>query len=316
MRAVGCLVALLVGSAAHAGSGPWTVARGGNSLFVGLEAQRLSKLAIVGEDGRDVIDVDQGLSTFGAKGIVTYGITNRVEIEGTLPWYQVTANRDDGPLCSALGFNPCDRTRSIGIIETRLKWQLADELSGAPISVAIGGQLRVGAFTHAERARITNVGEGTTDLGGFVSVGRSGSLGGKGGYWSAFADAGGLYRAPNTRDFPDGNGVRAVPGAELWAVSDVFFAPTPAFAVGPEVVVAWRPVGLDFFEADLTDIDRFASLKVMSTRVGAKVILRDERNVAYVLSFLRTVAARNNPTDTWLVQGGVNINGLFDRKGG
>ena len=49
-----------------------------------------------------------------------------------------------------------------------------DELYGPPLSLAVGGELRVGTFTAPERAQLTNLGEGTTDLGAFLSAGRSG----------------------------------------------------------------------------------------------------------------------------------------------
>lgn len=312
-RWIVALVALAAGPA-YAGSGPWTLGRGDQSVFLGVEAQRLTQLSAVLPDGRDTIPVGEGLSTFGLKAIGSYGIARRVEIEGTVPWYQVQANRTDAELCGALGLQACARTRSLGVLEGRVKVQLADELAGAPVSVAAGAQARFGGLTARHRARLTNVGEGTTDVGGFLSVGRIGALGGSGGYWTAFVDMGGLYRFPNTRSFgPDDLGV---PAPELWALSNVLIAPNGTIALGPEVVASWRPGGLDFYEVDLTDIDRFSALRVFTARGGAKVLVRDERNTTFVVSFLHTFAAVNNPLDVWIVNVGIGLNNPFTRAGG
>ena len=75
----------------------------------------------------------------------------------------------------------------------------------------------------------------------------------------------------------------------------------------------WRPGGLDWYELDLTDTDRFAALRVYNVRVGGMVIVRtisptDTDNLSFTFSALRTVAAMNNPTDVTIFSIGLSVN--------
>lgn len=288
---------------AFAGSGPWVVGEGNASIYVGTELQRLERLAIRVDGERQVIDVGEGLSSFGLKGIVSVGITPHLELQGILPWWRVQANRPDAPLCQDLGLNACATTTTVGVLEFRAKVLLLDELFGAPLSIAIGPEVRAGDFTMSTRQRITNAGEGGLDAGGFLTLGRTGRLG-EGGFWSGFVDVVGRYRFPNTRRFPNLSGDLAVPGAELGASGEGVFG-SRRVVVGPVVTVLWRPGGLDWGEVDLTDRDRFAALRVLNARVGGTAIVRGSKAVSASVTVLRTVASRNNPADVLSVTAGI-----------
>jgi hypothetical protein len=305
------LTFLLTGIAA-AGSGPWVVGTGSRDIFVALESQRLTELEIqTGANKSEVIDVGEGLSTLGAKAIVTYGLRPRMDLSVSLPWYRVQANRADHELCDALGLGACRTTQGIGLIEVSGKGLLLDELYGSPLSLSIGGQARMGSFTAPERARITNIGEGTFDIGPTMAIGRSVSTGG--GYSSIMVEGGYRYRFSNTDSYPGFKG--GAPSGEAFGNSYILWAPSNWLAMGPMASGLWRPDGLDWYEIDLGDIDRFSVLRISSVMVGGMVTVRTPNltesssdNLAVIFSVLRTVAERNNPTDVTVFSVGLSIN--------
>lgn len=291
---------LILVSAALAGTGPWTLPEGDVSLYAGVDYQRITRLATsTGSWSEDVQDVDEGIEKAGAQLIVAYGVRERVEVELSIPYYVVTANRTDGPLCTTIGLRGCDTTQGLGIIGARVKALALDELRGSPISLSVGADLRLGQFTNATRARVTNLGEGTTDLGGVVDVGRSGGLGD--GYWSAYLEVGGRYRFPNT----DAGGT-PVPGAELHADLEWLGGLQPAWAIGPAVSMLWRPVGDDIETLNATDPDRFGALRVLNVHAGGKLIVRSSARTSLALAVFGTPYAVNNPADQIIVTAGVS----------
>ena len=289
--------------AALAGSGPWVVGEGNTSIYVGGESQRLTRLAIRVDGERSVVDVGEGVSILGAKSIVTVGITPRVEIQGVLPWWRVQATRPDASLCQDLGLEACRRTSTIGIIELRGKVLVLDELFGAPFSLAVGPEFRFGDFTLPTRQRLTNVGEGGLDTGGFLAIGRTGGLGSSG-YWSGFLDVLGRYRFPNTDTYPGLQGDLAVPGSELGANAEIVMGNRRVVA-GPVATMLWRPGGRDWGEIDLTDPDRFAALRIFNVRVGATAVVRGTKSVSAAVTVLYTAAAINNPSNVLSVSAGL-----------
>jgi hypothetical protein len=295
---------------ALAGSGPWVVGEGGLTVYVGTQAQRLSNLAIQVDGERDVVPVGEGLSSFGIKGIGTIGLGSRIDLQLSVPWYRVQTSRPDDPLCGALGLGACETTQGIGIVETRLKGMLLNEFFGAPFSLAVGAELRNGDFTAPTRERITNLGEGSFDMGPFLDIGRTGSLGQ--GYWSAWFEGAYRYRLPMTRSYPRIDG--GVPGSELVAATEVLFGPRTYMAFGPSGSAIWRPFGLDWGELDLTDPDRFGALKIAQARVGGTAIVRAGQ-VTGALSVQRTIYAYNNPTDTLFVSLGLQFDGRIPGVG-
>lgn len=308
------MIAIGLCGAALAGSGPWVVGEDGVTVFLGTETQRLGNLAIQSGPGqRDVVEVAEGITAFRVKAITTLGISNRVDVQLAVPWARIETPRPDAPLCATLGLGACDRTQGIGVIEARVKGLVLDEYFGAPISLAVGGDVRYGQFTAATRERVTNLGEGTFDVGPFVSLGRTGRLG-KGGYVSAWTDLGYRYRVPNTDAFPALQGDTVVPGSEFTGAAELTFSPSTRFGFGPVVGGLYRPWGQDWYEVDLTDEDRFAALRVANVRVGAQAVIRGD-TLALAVSFLQTVYGFNNPSDTFVVGVGVQFDGSLRREG-
>lgn len=293
----------------HAGSGPWALGHTDYSLYLGAEAQRFDTLAISSGSGADgAIDVAGGVATVGLKGILSYGLLPRLEAEALVPWYRVHQNRPGESPCPDLGAGTCATTSGLGIVRLRVKGVVLDEILGAPLSLAVGPELRLGQHTAAERRRITNLGEGTLDAGGFLSVGRTGTLGA--GYWAGYLEGVGRYRTPNTSL----SGSR-VPGPEAGLEAEALFAPSYDVAVGPSLSWGSRLGGVDFEEADLADRDRFSSLRYTAVQGGAKVVVRSGEELTLSGGVLRTLWAVNNPSDVWTVSVGVSARGFLQRGG-
>ncbi len=289
-----------------AGGGPWVISQGDASVYTGTTLERFGHLAISsGKYADDVVTVDEGVTKYGLQGQLTYGLLPRVELELNLPWQYNRFNRTDGEVCAALGQQACNTTSGFAPIRGRLKVQVLDELFGAPLSAAVGLGLRQGQYTAPERARVTNLGEGTADLEAFAAIGRSGLVGP--GFWSANADATWRYRLPNTYS----DDLVPVPGWELLVDAEVLAGGPPQLSVGPSFSLFWRPWGQDFEEVDLSDPDRFAALNALAVRVGGKAIIRSSDRVVVALSAMWTVAARNNPADVFVLGAGVQ---LFQEK--
>jgi hypothetical protein len=304
------IVALLLATPTWASSGPGVPGPGEAQVFIGGDAQRFGHLKVTDVNGDAVVvDVDEGISAIDLKGIVSYGILGKFEIEGTLPISHVYANRTDGAVCTTvLPLDPCETTDTIGVLVLRGKGLLLDELAGSAITLAVGAEMRHGAFTFPDRERVTNTGEGTFDTGGFVDIGRVGGIGSDGS-WAAYLELGGRYRFPNTTTYESADGTKEVsaPGSEWFGQVNFLLSPTFPIAFGPEITALWRPSGLAWYELDFYDEDRFAALKVGLVRAGGKVIVRNRAGTSFVLSSLGTVFAWNNPSDVFLVSTGIGF---------
>lgn len=301
------MLALLVSRSAWAISGPYVIGAGQLNVYVGVDAQRLERLQIQDEAGRDaeVIDVGEGLSTIRGKAIATLGMANRFDLEIDVPYEQTRANRPDSPLCDALGLDACKTSTGFGVIAARVKWLAIDEYAGAPVSLAVILEGRIGALTHASRARITNRGEGTQDFGGQLALGRVGGL--HQGYWAASTTLGWRYRLPNTRTYPAFTGDTSAPNSEFVGGLGINLAPWSYLGFGPVVDALWRPGGLDFKQLDLTDPDRLAALRIANVRVGGSVQIHgDRRDISGSLTVTHTAYAMNNPYVT-TVSAGISV---------
>ncbi|MCA9493674.1 MAG: hypothetical protein KC621_27265 [Myxococcales bacterium] len=299
-------------SVALAGSGPWTAGKDRVTVFVGAEGQRFGTLGTDSGADRALTDVGEGIQKLGIKGIATVGLGSRMELELLIPWYRVEATRPDAELCAALGLDACKTTQGVGIIETQLKALVLDEYFGAPLSLALSAELRLGQTTASTRERITNLGEGTIDVAPLLTIGRTGSLGK--GYWSGWIEGGYRFRTRNTDEYPLLDPAVDVPAPrdEIVASTEILFGPTTSLAFGPTAYMLSRP-GISFGEVDATDPDRFAALSVLAVRAGGTLVVRGTGPLTFAGSVLGTAAAINNPTDSWTASVGVQWDGRVGR---
>lgn len=311
MNRLAFAAAMLAGSGtAWAGGGPWVLGKGDQQVYVGLGAQTFQRLAVdSGSYTDDVIQVDEGVSSFGAQLIASFGLTRRLEIEADIPYSYTFANNPGG-VCDLLAMGACKTTQGIGIITVRAKFLAVDEIQGAPLSLSIGLDARFGQLTAEHRQRITSLGEGTFDIEPRVAIGRIGSL--PKGYWSLYVDGSFRWRFPLNSDFA-GTGI-ATPGYEITANLENLFTPIETFSIGPTVSLLSRPNGVDFSATDLTDVDRLISLRILALDAGAKILVRNGRNITVAMAVSRTVYAINNPEDVWKFSLGVGFRDIFRRR--
>lgn len=303
--------------AAEAGTGPWLLGKGDEQVYIGLDTQRFSRLALTsGSYADDVVAVDDGFSMLGAKVIGTFGLSRRVELEFELPYVYQFAN-GPGAVCDLLGQEACETSQGLGVIVARSKFLVVDELSGAPVTFSLGLDFRFGQPTFDIRPRVTAFGQGTFDVEPRLGIGRIGSLRQGKGYWSLFADAGFRYRLPIDGTFgPDGT---PAPGWEVVANLENLWSPLEYVSFGPAFGLLSRPVGLEVTDVLgspelLADPNRFAGLRILSMDLGGKVIVRNGKNVTVAFAVFHTLYAENNPSDVLKISLGVGFRDLVRKR--
>ncbi len=298
-------------STASAGGGPWVQHTEQASVYLGTESQKFEQFIL--SDGNfgdtEPVQVDDGISKILVKAIVTYGLTPRSEVELSVPYGDVRANRDLGSdsVCATLGLDACAPNQGLAPITVRAKMNFLEQAYGPPVSASAGIELRYEHHTLAERAQLTSLGEGTFDAGIVLSAGRSSSLPGSG-YYYTYLEALGRYRVPTTTL----KGTSS-PGSELQLIGDLVVVPDGRIGFGPTIVMFDRPVGLDFEETILTDVDRFAALRVRNYQAGAKLTLSASPKASASLSVLRSLYAVNNPLITG-VSFGLSFSDVLPKK--
>jgi hypothetical protein len=295
---------ILLSTPAQAGGGPWTLNPGEHNVYVGLDYFRYRSFR--GEGG--VLDeLDTGLTAAGVTGVWTIGMANDVEVELKLPFESVRANDRSVLGCSeARPDDWCEPTAQIGDLGASLKWRVVDELYDSPVSVSISGGFRSGEAYANHRGRLTTLGDGQTDLGAGVAVGKTGRAGR--GWYTSSAEAWYFYRFANTR--LDG---RKVPADEVAFSAEGLWAFHPRVAAGPALFGFTRLGGVGLDDIDYMSPDGWSALMATQVKVGGKVaIFSTDGGPTVVLSGLMTVFARNNPSDTLAL--GFGVGWFFPRK--
>ncbi|MFT5680889.1 MAG: hypothetical protein ACI8RZ_001795 [Myxococcota bacterium] len=277
--------------------GPWVLSAGDFDVYSGLESRRATTLTNSTGDGNTL--PGGGVSTMGAVGILSAGILPGLQGSIQVPIHRSRSLASDDTACDDLGLGACKTSQGIGTVTMQLKGQVLDELYGAPVSAALVGELRLGDLTAPTRARLTSLGEGTTDLGVFASVGHSGGLGS--GFWSGQVEGGWRYRFPNATVSG-----QSVPGSEILANLEVL-AGSAAWSIGPTAYFMTRAGGVTLEETDLTSTERYVALQTTSAHVGGKLLLRSAANWTVSLSGLRSVFSQNGFGDELIISAGVSV---------
>ena len=301
-----CATLFTLPRVAVAGSGPWTLSPGEHNVYVGADYFRYQRFNGVSPG----IELSSGLTAAGLTGVWTTGLAYGLEAEFKLAFESVRVN--DARTClQGTPSDFCEPTAGIGDLAARVKWRAVDEAYGAPLSVALHLSARSGEAYAGRRGRLTTLGDGQTDAGAGASVGRTDTLGK--GWYMASVDATYWYRFPNVVEAG-----RKVPTDEISADADVLVSLHPRFGIGPSVSFFTRTGGVDFVPAttDFFDPDLFNRLDASQLKVGGKLGIYSVDNGPTVsVAALWTVAARNNPSDTFALSVGVG-QWLQPRDGG
>lgn len=298
-------ILLLSASTAQAGDGPWTLAPGDQSAYLGLNTFRYQ--AFNGESvGNGTLG--QGVTAVGAVGVYTRGLGEGLEVEAVLPVERVRVNTPTDGVCTG-GARPadyCRTTRGIGDLSVVLKGRVVDELYLSPVTVAVAAGLRSGELYADERDRLTTLGDGQTDLGGGLSVGRTALVGP--GWYRVGAWGWYWYRFPNAVDSG-----RKIPADEISYTAEATLSLHPRFGFGPAVQGFQRLDGVDLDQVTPGDPNAWSELKASQLQVGGKVGIYSPSGPTLAIAVLKTVYARNNPSDTLVLS--IGLGWYFPDKG-
>ena len=277
---------------AEASEGPWTARAGTHNLYAGVYVEQFECFESEGRDDPKCgtgLPVSSPVRQVGLKVFYRYGISRSWDFAIAVPFARSSmAGESKGESQEA--------TTGVGLIETRVRRRLGST-GGLDWSSSVG--LRSGALHKDTRHRLTNLGEGTTDVYGTLSMGSSGLLGPR--FFNTSVDFTYYYRFPLTDDPKLGK----IPGDEL-RLSTVF-----DYAVSSRVGLG---IGLDGFHrlsgADLNfgkiakyGDDQWAALQASQVKAGGRVMLYPHGAMPYLqLSAQRVVWAKNNPTDAMFVE--------------
>ena len=277
-------------SPARGGEGPWALEPHVYNLYLGADYFRYSQM----NDGlgQTAIDIGTGLSAFAVNGVWTVGLRPGIEGELKLTYEAVRVNQPDVALCTEdKPTDWCEPTAGVGDLTGTLKARVLNEFSGAPLTLSVLGLVRSGEAYANRRRRLTTLGDGQTDLGLALSVGRKANLGIQN---LRFQVTGGYYyRFPNQR-LAD----RKVPTDEVFGQADLAWGPVPSFEIGPTAVGFSRIGGINIPELDFFDHDAWNQTAAAQIKVGGRIALFSIQRRTLSASVLYTVFARNNPANT------------------
>lgn len=271
-------------STAVAGDDPWIAPPQTTNVYVASVGERFANFV-----GTDLTPkaVQSPIYNVGGKVYVRHGLGSNMDFSIDAPFSRAWAS---GGTSSGL-YQP---TMGVGLLqaELRRRWLGQD----APLSASTRLAVRSGVLHQSPRGRLTNLGEGTTDVGVGVGVGRL-SIAGRS-FVTLDAGATYWYRSALEDD---------VPADEVTWSSNLTFSTSSKFGFGFASSGLHRLGGQDLGAVSVVDADnQWAALNAQQIKVGGRLSLySSERFPSMSLSVLRAVWARNNPIDTTVVEIGM-----------
>jgi hypothetical protein len=300
IQAMTLLMLLLTGTA-HAGDGPWTLNPGEDSLFVGVSTFRYNQF----QDSKtgQVTSLGDGVTATGLVGVFTTGLAEGLELEVVLPYERVRVNDRGNDFCNQDNrpADFCKTSAGVGDASAVLKGRVLNELYASPVTLSLAAGARSGELYSDHRDRLTTLGDGNTDLGAGLSVGRTDLLGDKGHWYRVGAWGWYWYRLAHEGT----TWATKVPADEVSYTLEATISPHHRFGFGPAVQGFHRLGGVSFSEMDFASENHWSSLKAAQIQAGGKVGIYTDGGPTFALAVLRTVWAQNNPSDTLVVTAGL-----------
>jgi hypothetical protein len=189
-----------------------------------------------------------------------------------------------------------ETTTGVGLLEGRIRYRLGHLRD---VDIAAGAGVRTGVFHHSTRGRVTNLGEGSTDLVATLYAGTTGLL--KRRFHTSSMDMAYYVRLPLDTGTPVGR----IPGDEIRfsAVSTV--SVTSKVGLGVSADGNWRLWGepLDFAQMAVYGDNYWAALAASQLKAGARIVVYPGGSRPYLqFSGMRTVWAKNSPLDTTFLE--------------
>jgi hypothetical protein len=277
----------------RATSGPWTGRDGIHNMYVG--GHHAAFTHYVDADGSDA-DLGGAIRSLGAQAIWSYGVARGMETELTLPFVMVSSP-EGSDSCGS-----CEPTNAIGTIEVQYKYRLLNEGDDGPLTISALGAVRTGALHAATRKRMTNAGDGATDFGAGLALGRYSA--GTVTYWMQ-AEGTYFFRLP----LGEGSDGQKIPADEVVSELELGFKPHHMIGLSGGLTGFWRMGGEDIgdWAASVPADLRWASLDANQMMAGGKLMVSPAPHITVVTSAYRTVASKNNPSDNLVLSGGVGV---------
>ena len=273
------LLALLV--PAQASEGPWTTAASTHNIYVGAMAERFECFETGGSESCMPTPVAQA----GMKVFYRTGIGDSTDVALSIPMKSAFAVE---PTDSAM----FETSTGFGLIEARVRRHL---LTSGNLDLAGGVGLRTGALHYASRDRITNLGEGSTDVYATLYFGSMGLALRR--FHTTSMDISYVARIPLQADTDVGR----IPGDEVRASAVCTLAITSWMGLGVSADGFKRLWGEDLNMSTLNAYgdDRWSALRASQFKVGGRAVFYPGENRPFLqVSAMTTVWAQNNPVDT------------------
>jgi len=272
-----------------ASEGPWTARAGTHNLYAGIYVEEFQCFESEGKSDPKCssgIPIPSPVRQVGLKVFYRYGLDSNWDVAFAAPFAR----------SSVVGGSQ-KTTTGIGLFESRVRRRLGST-GGVDWSTSFG--LRSGQLHKESRNRLTNLGEGTTDLFSTISLGSTGLLGPR--FFTTSMDITYYYRFP----LQVSDKVGKIPADEVRASAIFDYATTSRFGVGVAVDGFHRLDGEVLNGQKLTESygdDRWAALQASQVKAGGRIMLYPYGAMPYIqLSVQRVVWAKNNPTDAMFVE--------------
>ena len=276
---IGLLLFLM--RAANAGDDPWIAPEKTTNFFVAVSGEQFQDF--VATQG-NTMSGDHPIRTLGGKVYIRHGLGADSDLTLDLPFVTTWSS---GPSQSEM-YAP---TTGIGLLQAEVRHRWLDAFSTRAV-------LRTGVLHQDSRGRLTNLSEGTTDVG--LGLGTGGIFPGTRRFYTV--DMGATYWLR----FPIQSG-DDIPADEVSWTSNVLVSPSSSLGIGATVSGQHRLDGQTLGSVTVSNPDnQWAALHAQQIKVGGRIMLYStDSRPALSLAVLRAVWARNNPIDTTLVELGV-----------
>ena len=258
--------------------GSYNVFFGGN---YGLWSQYKAK-----DEAKDLPD------TVVNKGVMLYyavGVAEKLDISISIPAQQASIG-DEAP-----DIDMFKTTTGIGQASTNLRYLLFQEGGSLPITISATSGLRVGTYHAESRSRLTNIGEGSIDIGGGLLMGKV-QMAGRGFLW---VDLSAVYwkRIPSTFAF----GEYKFPGDDINYNAEAGYSFHPKIGLAGVIDGYQRMSGVDYpsliNNPDIPEQEQWTALKGAQLKAGGKLNVYATNKLTLSASALLSVYSVNNPVD-------------------
>ena len=273
------LLASITGMTAMAG----TLSKGTHSVYSGVSYGTWSSFESKGDEKS--LPQNAMVTQILSRTQYTYGIHDRFDLSIVLPVYSVSVSELSGNMFeTTTGLGQTGIGSNIGLFEQ----------NSLQITGAVG--VYTGAFHAENRGRLTNIGDGSTQLRAGVSASQLWEV--NSGYVNINAKGGYIFKIPSTLDFDP-----------KYPADDVTYGLSvgggyKGYTASVFIDGFQRLNGVDYPATSVDALDAFTALKASQLKVGLSdsITVSDWTVSGYVAS---SVMARNNPTDELI--GGIGI---------